>query len=52
VLKVGAQGLKIACGEDALMITELQRAGATRLGAADFLRGFPIQAGARLGTAR
>ena len=52
VLEAGAGGVKVACGEAALMITELQRAGATRLGAAVFLRGFPIQAGARLGPAR
>jgi methionyl-tRNA formyltransferase len=52
VLEAGAGGVKIACGGDALMVTELQRAGATRLGAADFLRGFPIPAGARFGTAR
>jgi methionyl-tRNA formyltransferase len=52
VLEAGAGGVKVACGEAALMVTELQRAGATRLGAAVFLRGFPIQAGARLGPAR
>jgi methionyl-tRNA formyltransferase len=52
VLEAGAGGVKVACGADALMVTELQRAGATRLGAADFLRGFPIGAGARFGTAR
>jgi methionyl-tRNA formyltransferase len=52
VLEADAAGVKIACGEAALMVTELQRAGATRLGAADFLRGFPIQAGARFGTSR
>jgi len=52
VLEAGAEGVKIACGKDALMITELQRAGATRLGAADFLRGFPLQAGTRFGSAR
>lgn len=52
VLEAGAGGVKIACGKDALMVTELQRAGAARLGAADFLRGFPIQAGARFGSAR
>lgn len=52
VLEAGALGVKIACGEAALMVTELQRAGAKRLAAADFLRGFPIPAGARLGTAR
>jgi methionyl-tRNA formyltransferase len=52
VLEAGAAGVKVACGKDALMVTELQRAGATRLAAADFLRGFPILAGARFGTAR
>ena len=52
VLEAGGAGVKIACGKGALMITELQRAGATRLSAADFLRGFPIHAGARLGSAR
>ena len=52
VLEAAAGGVKIACGEGALTVTELQRAGAKRLSAADFLRGFPIQAGARLGTAR
>jgi len=52
VLEAGAPGVKIACGEAALMVTELQRAGAKRLAAADFLRGFPIPAGAPLGTAR
>jgi len=52
VLEAGAGGVKIACGKDALMVTELQRAGATRMGAANFLHGFPIRAGARFGTAR
>jgi methionyl-tRNA formyltransferase len=52
VLEAGTAGVKVACGKDALMVTELQRAGATRLGAGDFLRGFPILAGARFGTAR
>jgi len=52
VLDAGAGGVKMACGKDALMVTELQRAGAARLGAAEFLRGFPIPAGARFGSAR
>jgi methionyl-tRNA formyltransferase len=52
VLEAGATGVKVACGTDALLVTELQRAGATRLAAADFLRGFPIPAGVRFGTAR
>ena len=52
VLRSSAEGVLIACGEGALLATELQRAGGARLAAADFLRGFPINAGARLGAAR
>jgi len=52
VLDAGSGGLRIACGEGALLATELQRAGGTRLAAADFLRGCPVQAGDRLGAAR
>jgi len=52
VLDAGSGGLRVACGEGALLATELQRAGGTRLAAADFLRGCPVQAGDRLGAAR
>ncbi len=52
VLEAGGEGVRIACGEGALLATELQRAGGTRLAAAEFLRGFPIRSGDRLGTAR
>ncbi len=52
VLQSGAAGVLIACGEGALLATELQRAGGTRLAAADFLRGFPVARGESLGTAR
>ena len=52
VLTAGAEGLAIACGEGALHVTELQRAGGKRLAAADFLRGVPLQAGEFLGAAR
>jgi methionyl-tRNA formyltransferase len=52
VLQSGPDGVLIACGEGALLVTELQRAGGTRLPAAEFLRGFPIETGARLGAAR
>ena len=37
----------IACGEGALAVSELQRAGGRRLSARDFLRGNPLAAGAR-----
>ncbi|HEY6823379.1 MAG TPA: methionyl-tRNA formyltransferase, partial [Steroidobacteraceae bacterium] len=40
----------VACGEQALAITELQRAGGKRLTAAAFLAGHPLAAGSRLGT--
>ena len=40
-------GLVVGCGEGALEILELQRAGGRRLGASDFLRGHPLPAGAR-----
>jgi methionyl-tRNA formyltransferase len=36
----------VACGEGALRMTELQKAGGKRLSAANFLRGMPIAVGA------
>jgi methionyl-tRNA formyltransferase len=42
--------LAVACGAGILSILELQRAGARRQPAQDFLRGTPIRTGARLGT--
>jgi methionyl-tRNA formyltransferase len=45
VLAVSDQGLLIACGGGAVLVTELQRAGGKRLGAREFLRGFPVSAG-------
>jgi methionyl-tRNA formyltransferase len=41
--------LAVACGSDALEITELQRAGGKRLLATEFLRGRPLRPGARFG---
>jgi methionyl-tRNA formyltransferase len=41
--------LTVACGEDALRITRLQRAGRGPVTAGDFLRGFALPAGSRLG---
>ena len=52
VLAADPRGIVVACGEGALRIEELQRAGGTRLGAADFLRGHPLRAGDRFGAAR
>jgi methionyl-tRNA formyltransferase len=39
--------LVIACGEQALAISQLQRAGGRRLSAEEFLRGHPLAPGAR-----
>ena len=47
VLLAEAAGVIVACGEGSLCITELQKPGAKRLSAADFLRGMPIAAGSR-----
>jgi methionyl-tRNA formyltransferase len=41
--------LTVACGEDAVRILELQRAGARAMKADEFLRGTPVPAGTRLG---
>jgi methionyl-tRNA formyltransferase len=49
VLHAGADGVKIACGEGALLVTELQREGARRMSAAEFLAGHPLPPGTRLG---
>jgi methionyl-tRNA formyltransferase len=51
VLAAGAHGIDVRCGEGTLRITQLQRAGGKRLGAAEFLRGFPVQPGAQFGAA-
>ena len=45
ILSVDASGVRVACGEGVLRLTELQRAGGKRLAAADFLRGFPLAPG-------
>ncbi len=47
VLYAGATGVTVACGEGALRLTELQRAGGKRMSARDFLAGFPIRPGER-----
>jgi methionyl-tRNA formyltransferase len=45
ILAVGSDGIVVACGDGALRLTELQKAGGKRLAAADFLRGFPLKPG-------
>lgn len=51
VLTAGAEGIVVACGEGALRLTELQKAGGRRLPAADFLCGFALKAGQRFAVA-
>jgi methionyl-tRNA formyltransferase len=47
IVALDEHGIGVACGQGRLEITELQRAGGKRLAAADFLRGFPLEAGQR-----
>jgi len=47
VSAIGPDGIVVACGKDALRITELQRAGGKRLPAQAFLSGFRLARGAR-----
>lgn len=49
ILSVDERGVLVACGEGAIRLTELQRAGGKRLPAGEFLRGFPLAPGALLG---
>jgi methionyl-tRNA formyltransferase len=49
VLEAAPTGILIACGDGALRVTELQRAGGKRLAAAEFLRGQRVEPGERLG---
>jgi methionyl-tRNA formyltransferase len=47
ILRVDASGIVVACGEDALCITELQRPNSRRMTAAEFLHGFTLATGER-----
>jgi methionyl-tRNA formyltransferase len=48
VLSADKSGIVVACGQQALRILQLQREGARRLGAAEFLAGNPLVPGERL----
>jgi methionyl-tRNA formyltransferase len=48
VVQADASGVRVACGQGQLCLTQLQRPGGKRLNAADFLRGCPLQAGQSL----
>jgi methionyl-tRNA formyltransferase len=47
VLASGPSGIVVACGERALCLQELQRAGGKRLSAREFLAGFAVPVGSR-----
>jgi methionyl-tRNA formyltransferase len=51
VLSADAAGVRVACGEGVLRITELQRPGGKRLSAAQFLQSCPDVVGARFESA-
>lgn len=42
------EGLTVACGEGALQLLDVQRAGKAPVSAEEFLRGFPLEKGERL----
>jgi len=44
-----ARGLTVACGQGAVQVLQVQRAGSRAMSAAEFLRGVPVRAGARFG---
>ena len=49
ILLVDDQGVLVSCGDGALRLTELQRPGGKRLPAREFLAGFALAPGQRLG---
>jgi methionyl-tRNA formyltransferase len=50
VLRADKNGIVVACGDGALRITEIQKAGGKRLPAAVFLQGSQVRTGERLDT--
>jgi len=49
VIAISSAGIAVSTGNGTVMLTELQRPGGKRLLAADFLRGFDLQAGQLFG---
>lgn len=49
ILSAATDGILVACGEGALRLEEVQKAGGKRLTAAQFLAGNPLRVGDRLG---
>lgn len=52
VLQADAEALRVACGEAAVDLVELQRPGGRRLEAREFLRGFSVRPGEHFGATR
>lgn len=51
ILGADKSGVVIACGEQSLRVTQLQREGGRRMSAQEFLAGHPLTLGTRLGSA-
>lgn len=49
ILSAGKEGITVACGTGALLLTELQKAGGKRMDAAAFLAGNPIKLSGHFG---
>lgn len=49
ILRTSSDGILVACGEGALLLEEVQKAGGKRLAVAQFLAGNPLRTGDRLG---
>jgi len=49
ILQADKNGVRVACGQGALVISELQLPGKKRLTAVNFLSGRPLFAGGKLG---
>ena len=49
VLKTDKNGIEVACGQGAILLTELQAAGKKRLPAEEFIRGIRFTENAVLG---
>jgi methionyl-tRNA formyltransferase len=50
VKRVGSRGILVACGAGGLLLLEVQLEGKRRMSGADFVRGFALPAGTKLGS--
>jgi methionyl-tRNA formyltransferase len=49
IIEIGSGGPIVQCGQDALELTEVQPAGKRRMSGKDFINGYKIRVGAKLG---